>query len=140
MSWDVVMEHTEEEHTLEVNEGQPTISTRCLAAWKSTSYASVHHTLQEQQLYPYLMLSEQELITPDAPARCAFCQWTSQYLTEDPILAASSFQWDHHIRSEHVSERKSSCNSVLPSARGYHQSVEWNFRRLLHHKPHNLPT
>jgi hypothetical protein len=46
---------------------QPTVSTRCLATRASTSQASVHRTLQEQQLYPHHNQPVQELHLPDLP-------------------------------------------------------------------------
>lgn len=75
----------------QVNERQTTISITCPAASTGTSHASVHHALQEHQLYPYHIQSMQELVLQDAPARRAFCQWILQHSAKDPTFIAKAF-------------------------------------------------
>jgi hypothetical protein len=59
-----------------------------LAASASTSHASVHPTIQEQQLYPCHIQSVQELVPHDTPARRAFCQCILQQSAEDLTFTA----------------------------------------------------
>lgn len=63
------------EQIFEVVETQPAMSTRHLVALTGTSYASVHHIVQEHKLYLCHIQSVQELILHDALARHMFCQW-----------------------------------------------------------------
>jgi hypothetical protein len=51
-----------DEQTILVVLGQPTISTRRLGACAGTARASVHSTLEEQQLKPNNILPMQELV------------------------------------------------------------------------------
>jgi hypothetical protein len=70
-----------EEQILEVVE-ESSISTRSILARTGTPHASVLHTLQGQQLYPYRLQSVQELAPHDATARHESCQWILRQSTE----------------------------------------------------------
>jgi hypothetical protein len=105
-----------EEQIHEFVERQPAVSTRHLAAFMGTSHASVHHTLQEQQLYATCIQSFQELVPRDAPARHAWCQWILQQLAKDPMFTVNVLFMDElrftvtgitNIHSEHVWADKS---------------------------------
>jgi hypothetical protein len=85
--WDICHPHSVcnvwiEYLILEVTERHPAISTRSLAAWTGASHV-IRRTLQEQQLYAYYVQSVEEIISHDAPARCAFCQFILQQLARD---------------------------------------------------------
>jgi hypothetical protein len=67
-----------EEQILEVIERQPAIRVRCLLDGTSTSHASVHATLKEQQFHPYHIQSMKELEPHNAPERRAFNKYILQ--------------------------------------------------------------
>jgi hypothetical protein len=113
----------------------------CSSCRYNTSHTSAYRTLQEQQLYPYHILSVQVLVPHDAPARRAFCQWILQQSAEGTTFTEKVSFTDEscftrtgitqHSQRTFVVKWKPSCSSITSlAAIVFHQPVGWNYRRL----------
>jgi hypothetical protein len=105
-------------------------STRRLAARTGASQASVHRTLQEQQLYPYCIQSIQESMPHDASPTSAFCRRILQQSAEDSTcteevsLAEESCFTKIGITSIHNEHVRSDEN--YHTIRSYHQQRQFS--------------